>query len=154
MIRLVENFREFLDLASINQGPNGWSIYGSNPRSLSHAEKVSFPDLGIKSIKAKVDTGADGTAINANNIKEKNGVLSFWVTSPNKILEFKNFKKVNVKNSSGAEQERYQITTTIKLDDSEFKIKISLADRDKMTYPCILGKNFIKSGKFTIDLNQ
>jgi len=30
-IRLVENFREFMDLASINQGPDGWSIYGSNP---------------------------------------------------------------------------------------------------------------------------
>lgn len=33
MIRLVENFKEFLDLASINQGPNGWSAYGSNPKS-------------------------------------------------------------------------------------------------------------------------
>jgi hypothetical protein len=31
MIRLVENFKEFLDLASINQGPNGWTTYGSNP---------------------------------------------------------------------------------------------------------------------------
>ena len=32
MIRLVENFREFLDLAKINQGPDGWTIYGSNPK--------------------------------------------------------------------------------------------------------------------------
>jgi hypothetical protein len=32
MIRLVENFKEFLDLASINQGPNGWTTYGSNPK--------------------------------------------------------------------------------------------------------------------------
>lgn len=31
MKRLVENFREFIDLAKINQGPDGWSIYGSNP---------------------------------------------------------------------------------------------------------------------------
>ena len=33
-MRVVENFREFLDLASINQGPEGWSIYryGANPR--------------------------------------------------------------------------------------------------------------------------
>lgn len=33
MKRIVENFREFIDLAKINQGPDGWRIYGSNPRS-------------------------------------------------------------------------------------------------------------------------
>ena len=32
MKRLVENFKEFLDLARINQGPDGWSIYGANPK--------------------------------------------------------------------------------------------------------------------------
>ena len=31
-MRVVENFQEFLDLAKINQGPDGWSIYGSNPK--------------------------------------------------------------------------------------------------------------------------
>jgi len=34
MIKLVENFREFLDLAKINQGPDGWTIYGSSPISI------------------------------------------------------------------------------------------------------------------------
>jgi hypothetical protein len=154
MIRLVENFREFLDLAKISQGPDGWKIYGSNPKSLSHAEKVSFPELGIKSIKSKIDTGADGTAIHANDIKEKDGVLSFWVTSPKKVLEFKKFKKVEVKNSSGSKQTRYQINTTLEFGDHSFKIKISLADRGSMKYPCILGKNFLKAGKFTVDVNQ
>lgn len=33
MKRIVENFREFMDLAKINQGPDGWSIYGSNPKN-------------------------------------------------------------------------------------------------------------------------
>ncbi len=154
MIRLVENFREFLDLAKINQGPDGWSIYGSNPRTLSQVEKVSFPDLGIKSIRAKIDTGADDASIHANDIKLKDGAIYFWVTSPSKILKFNNFKKIKVKNSSGSEQTRYQINTTIKFDDSEVKIKVSLTNRKKLKYPCILGKNFIKSGKFIIDINQ
>lgn len=30
-MRIVENFKEFLDLAKINQGPDGWTIYGANP---------------------------------------------------------------------------------------------------------------------------
>jgi hypothetical protein len=29
---IVENFKEFLDLASINQGPEGWSVYSANPK--------------------------------------------------------------------------------------------------------------------------
>ena len=154
MIKLVENFREFLDLAKISQGPDGWTIYGSNPKSLSHAEKVAFPELGIKSIRSKIDTGADGTAIHANSIKEKDGILSFWVTSPKKVLEFKKFNKVEVKNSSGTKQTRYQINTTVEFGDHSFKIKISLADRESMKYPCILGKNFLNTGKFTVDVNQ
>jgi hypothetical protein len=40
MKRIVENFREFLDLASINQGPNGWSIYGSNPSENDNYEMI------------------------------------------------------------------------------------------------------------------
>lgn len=31
-MRVLETFQEFLDLARINQGPDGWSIYGSNPK--------------------------------------------------------------------------------------------------------------------------
>ena len=154
MIRLVETFKEFIDIASISQGSRAWTIYGANPKTLSHSEKVSFPELGINSIRAKIDSGADGTSIHVNDIKEKNGVLSFWIKSPNKVLEFKNFKKITVRNSSGSTQERYQITTLIKFDNFETKLKISLTNRENMKFPCILGKNFIKSGKFTIDLNQ
>jgi hypothetical protein len=41
MKRLVENFREFLDLAKINQGPDGWKIYSANPRK--KRKKISNP---------------------------------------------------------------------------------------------------------------
>ncbi len=37
-MRIVENFKEFLDLARINQGPDGWSIYGSNPKRKKKAK--------------------------------------------------------------------------------------------------------------------
>ena len=41
MKRLVENFKEFLDLAKINQGPDGWTIYGANPKK----KKRKFKNL-------------------------------------------------------------------------------------------------------------
>lgn len=45
-IRLVENFREFMDLASINQGPDGWSIYGSNPTTPKLIKSTSNKYVG------------------------------------------------------------------------------------------------------------
>ena len=42
MIRLVENFREFMALASINQGPDGWTIYSANPKSDIISDTESF----------------------------------------------------------------------------------------------------------------
>jgi len=154
MIRIVESFREFLDLAKINQGPDGWTIYGSNPKSVSHVEKVSFPELGITRIKSKIDTGADNTAIHANGIEEKDGTLYFWIKSPKKRLDFKEFKKIKVKSSTGESQDRYQIETIVKFGEQEFLIKVSLTDRSNMKYDCILGRNFLKAGKFTVDINQ
>jgi hypothetical protein len=151
---LVETFREFLDLAKINQGPDGWRIYGSNPRTeLKRTEKVSFPDLGITKMSAKIDTGADNTAIHANDIKVINGVLTFWIKSKNDKISIKNFTTIEVKNSFGKKEKRYQIKTTVRLDDIEFKTKVSLANRKNMEFPCILGHAFIKQGKFTININ-
>jgi hypothetical protein len=155
MIKLVENFREFMDLASINQGPDGWTIYGSNPRkNLGETEKVSFPDLGIGGVTAKIDTGADGTAIHAKDITIKDGILHCWIISSKNKLKFKDFKKIKVTSSSGESEDRYQISTPIKFGHSIFKIKVSLTDRDELAYPCILGRNFIRAGKFTVDINQ
>lgn len=33
MIKLVETFKDFIDTASISQGSQAWTIYGSNPKS-------------------------------------------------------------------------------------------------------------------------
>ncbi len=50
-MRIVENFREFLDLASINQGPDGWTIYGSNPKKKK--TKLRRHRLGRLEIRAE-----------------------------------------------------------------------------------------------------
>jgi hypothetical protein len=152
-MRLVESFQSFIAGAEINQEPGAWEYYGSNPKKvLKSTEKVAFPELGISSIKAKVDTGADGTSIDANDIKIVKGKLTFWTKSPSNRLEFSKFSKVKVKNSSGKTEERYRIKTTIKIGKEEFNIQVSLTNRDKMSVPCILGKNVITKGKFIVDV--
>lgn len=65
MKRLVENFREFMDLASINQGPDGWSIYGANP-SKNDKEMVS----GIIEIIIKVKDAKNRESIARDMVKK------------------------------------------------------------------------------------
>jgi hypothetical protein len=154
MKRLVESFKEFITSSEIHQNPGAWDYYGSNPRrSLGSTEKVSFPELKVSSIKAKIDTGADGTSIDANDIKVKNGVLSFWIKSPSNRLEFSKFDKVKVKNSSGKSEDRYRIRTMLKIGNDEIRVQVSLTDRGNMKFPCIIGKNAITKGKYMVDLN-
>lgn len=49
---LVESFREFLDLAKINQGPDGWRIYGSNPKK---KKDINLKKVGSKLKEIKKD---------------------------------------------------------------------------------------------------
>jgi hypothetical protein len=44
---IIENFKEFIDLAKINQGPDGWRIYGANPKR-KNIKKIS---TNLKKIK-------------------------------------------------------------------------------------------------------
>ncbi len=153
MKRIIESFQEFITSAEINQNPGAWEYYGSNPKeTLKSVEKIAFPELELTGIKAKIDTGADGTSLHVNDIKVVKGTLSFWIKSPSKRLEFSKFDKIKIKNSFGKTEYRYRINTKIKIRSKEFNVLVSLANRDKMKFPCILGKQTIRKGKYMIDL--
>ena len=60
MIRIVESFKEFIDTASISQGPNAWTIYGANPTSDNFIEWLeeklkSLEEAGEITNKGKSD---------------------------------------------------------------------------------------------------
>jgi hypothetical protein len=48
---------------------------------IGRVEKVSFPELGIKNVHAKIDTGADLSSIWATYIHEEDGILRFKLFS-------------------------------------------------------------------------
>jgi hypothetical protein len=55
MIKLVENFREFMALASINQGPDGWTIYSANPKSDTISDTESFISNYLDWLEKRLD---------------------------------------------------------------------------------------------------
>lgn len=123
-------------------------------------EWISLPELGVKAIKVKVDTGARSSSIHAINQKffERDGEK--WVrfqinplqdTTDNKInAEAKIVDFRSVRSSSGVAEMRSVIETHIKILDSVWPIELTLSDRDAMGFRMLLGRQAFRE-KFYVD---
>jgi hypothetical protein len=123
-------------------------------------EEISLPDLGIKKIKAKVDSGARTSSLHAFDVeiykRGQNEYAKFSIhpeqkSSKNerecraKILEFR-----KVKSSNGHTELRPVILTTVQLMGEEWEVEMTLTNRDEMGFRMLLGRESIRK-KFLID---
>lgn len=128
-------------------------------QNIGTVEVVSLPSEAIDAIPAKIDTGADGSAIWASRVKLKNGRLVFRFFAPGsvfyngKAIKTENFKTTSVKNSFGQEEFRFKIKLRVKLGGRVATRWFSLADRSNTAYPILLGKNFLKN-RFIVDVSK
>lgn len=123
-------------------------------------EWLSFPDLGIDRIKAKIDTGARTSAIHAFDIREfeRDGesYVEFLVhpAQRRKKPEIRCSARVREKrmitSSNGARSERYIIETQLGIGGHFWPIELSLAKRDQLGFRVLLGRQAIR-GKCIID---
>lgn len=116
--------------------------------------------VGIQDIPAKVDTGADSSAIWASQIRmSKDGILEFCLfgkDSPfytGEIIKRKDFKVAVIRSSSGHEQIRYRTHLSINLKGHKIKVLFSLANRSNNNYPILIGRRTI-AGKFLVDVSE
>ncbi|MEQ8323186.1 MAG: RimK/LysX family protein [Vicingaceae bacterium] len=127
-------------------------------RIIGRADIIDFPEFGLTDVPVKVDTGAYGSAIYSANIveymvdgkKEISFQLPFSNGEEKSPVRCKDFKVKRVKSSSGHVEERYTISTTIVLFGQRIETSFSLADRSKMKYPVLLGRNVLRS-RFIVD---
>ena len=123
-------------------------------------EWASLPELGIKKIKLKVDTGAKTSSMHATDIEKvmrgKDEFIRFkvhsnqvdpaeFVIGTSKLLEYR-----EIKSSNGQVQLRPVILTQIKLLGEIWPIEVTLTNREEMGFKMLLGRSGIKSG-ITVD---
>ena len=123
-------------------------------------EWLALPELGIRFIKAKIDTGARSSSLHAFDIepfeRDGNQWVSFkvhpvqrkehWVieaTAP--VLETR-----SIRSSSGESQVRTVIKTPVRLLGQIFDIELTLADRNEMGFRMLLGREAFRR-RFLID---
>lgn len=128
---------------------------------IGRTEIIDLPELGLYHIEAKVDTGAETSVLHCEDfaVFEENGhrfitchIRRDFEEEEVITLTFPVHRERVVKSSFGQTETRYIFITKIKLFDRLFDIKLSLRDRSAMSYPMLIGRNFI-SGKFLVDVS-
>lgn len=131
--------------------------------TIGRIDKIDLPDIGIVGLEAKVDTGAYTSALHCHQIRTltKDGVegISFKLLDPShpeyndREYFFRDFTQKKIKSSSGYAEQRYIVTTNVILFERKFKTEFSLADREQMKFPVLLGRKFLR-GRFVVDVSE
>jgi len=116
-------------------------------RVVGWKEHAALPDLKVKDVIAKMDTGANLASIDASEIKysTKGGVkhVNFKIMKRNNTVRktsapLAGFKRI--KSSNGDVERRPYIKTTLLVDGISKKIELTLTDRGPMDYTMLIGR--------------
>ena len=123
-------------------------------------EWVGFPELGLKDIEAKIDTGAYSGAIHCTDIKvvrrgpERKRVLKFVPHGhPELAQETNEFYETYVRSALGHRKKRFLINTEIELHGVKYPVLIGLSDRSEMRRPVLIGRRFLRDNNILVDVN-
>lgn len=128
-----------------------------NRKIIGTTHYVGLPDYTDRLIPAKIDTGADSSAIWASSILESEGELSFVLFNVGSefyngnVIKTKQYAITSVKNSFGRSEFRYRVKLRIKIDNKIYLATFSLADRENSRFPILIGKRLLKN-KFIVDV--
>jgi len=129
-----------------------------NKTIIENIELISLPDLKIENIKAKVDTGATCTSLGVSYVLTNRQTKKVTFIPLNtkfkqytgKKITMDLYSEIRVQSSNGDEELRPLIKTDIKIKNKIYECFISLANRDELEYPILIGKDVL-SGKFLIN---
>ena len=126
-------------------------------------EWVSFPEFGITTIKAKMDTGARTSAIHAKHIQtfqDRGTPMVQFTVHPiqrstrepvSVTAEVMDTRKI--RSSSGHAKRRPVVVAELELAGQRWPIELTLANRSLMGFRLLLGRQALK-GRFLIDAGR
>jgi hypothetical protein len=134
-----------------------------NSSVIGWREWVGLPDLGIRTIKAKIDTGARSSSLHAFGIQKFMHDGTAFVRFRVHPLQRDFGKEIKceaevlesrvIRSSTGHAQERTVIMTTIEIRGRSWPIELTLANRDEMGFRMLLGREGIR-GRFLVDAGK
>lgn len=126
-------------------------------------EWVGLPELSIRSIKAKIDSGARSSCLHAFDIETMDREGTPWVRFAVHPIQRNDSKVVwceapihdrrLVRSSNGDVAERIVIRTALKIFGLAWPIDLTLNNRDAMGFRMLIGREAVR-GRFLIDSNS
>lgn len=110
-------------------------------------------------VYAKIDTGAYYSSIDADTIEVNGDKLTYRLFREGREgfteekITTQDFKMLTTRSSNGSEQIRPLIKLTVELAGQSVTEWFSLASREKMFYPVLVGRNILKDG-FLVDVTK
>ncbi|HEU4716677.1 MAG TPA: RimK/LysX family protein [Bacteroidia bacterium] len=127
--------------------------------TVGRREVVDFPDLGLFGLTAKIDTGANTTALHCHHVRLENGVLHFRLLDEShpeyqdREHVFQKFEQKLIRSSFGEQEMRYIVRTRIRIGKRTIRSIVSLTDRKNMKYPVLIGRRLLKH-RFVVDVTK
>src|SRR5882672_2662215 len=120
--------------------------------TIGTTEKISFPELNLHDVPAKIDTGADSCSVWATDVRvEDDGALSFVLFGlgsrlyTGKRLRTEKYRTRSVKNSFGTAEFRYKVQLQLGIGSRKIRTWFTLAERSAMRYPVLLGRRLLRN---------
>ena len=130
-------------------------INKESKKIIGRAEIISFPELAIDTVHARIDTGAKTSSLWASKTEIINDNLHATLLEGDvaKAIVFDEFERVAVASSNGHVQHRFKVRLLVKLKGKKIRAWFTLADRSTQVYPVLIGRNVLL-GKFLVDVKR
>lgn len=125
------------------------------PQVVGYLERVTLPRWGL-ALTAKVDTGADTSALHAEDVQALGTTRVAFTVPPDADagvalpVQARIVRRGLVRCSSGDEEERIFVRTAITLGDRTQVVELGLVDRSRMQHRMLLGRSAL-GGSFLVD---
>lgn len=123
-------------------------------------EWVALPEIGVSWLKAKIDTGAQTSALHATKVEEFTRDGADWVRFTvhpwqdseldEVVVERPVHDRRAVRSSSGHSQDRIVVLMEVTLGGRTILAEVTLTSRDEMVFRMLIGREVLRQG-FVVD---
>ncbi len=123
-------------------------------------EAVRFPEHGLGPVRAKIDSGANTSALHVSDVERIEGdrvrfhiALDRHGKRLSEKIECPILRVSTVRSSTGHAQERFVVPLLVKIGSHEFEAEVSLVSRRGMICRMLIGRRAL-AGRFLVDSSR